>query len=45
MARSILEYACPVGHAGLTKGGSDILEKIQKRALKMIYSDILYEAC
>ena len=28
-----------------TKGESDILEKIQKRALKIIYSDIPYEAC
>ena len=40
----ILEYACPVWHAGLTKGESDILEKIQKRVLKIIYSDIPYEA-
>ena len=40
--RPILEYACPVWHAGLTKGESDILEKIQKRALKIIYSDIPY---
>ena len=27
------------------KSESDILEKIQKRALKIIYSDIPYEAC
>ena len=40
MIRPILEYACPVWHAGLTKGESDIIEKIQKRALKIIYSDI-----
>ena len=45
LIRPILEYACPVWHAGLTKGESDILEKIQKRALKIIYSDIPYEAC
>ena len=40
MIRPILEYACPVWHAGLTKGESDIIEKNQKRALKIIYSDI-----
>ena len=45
MIRPILEYACPVWHAGLTKGESDIIEKIQKRALKIIYSDIPYDAC
>ena len=45
MIRPILEYACPVWHAGLIKGESDIMEKIQKRALKIIYSDIPYEAC
>ena len=45
MIRPILEYACPVWHAGLTKGESDIIEKIQKRVLKIIYSDIPYEAC
>ena len=44
MIRPILEYACLVWHAGLTKGESDI-EKIQKRALKIIYSDIPYDAC
>ena len=45
MIRPILEYACPVCHAGLTKGESDIIKKIQKRALKIIYFDIPYEAC
>ena len=45
LIRPILEYACPVWHVGLTKGESDILEEIQKRALKIIYSDIPYEAC
>ena len=37
MIRPILEYACPVWHAGLTQGESDIIEKIQKRAFKIIY--------
>ena len=36
LIRPILEYAYPVWHAGLTKGESDILEEIQKRALKII---------
>ena len=45
MIRLILEYVCLVWHAGLTKGESDIIEKIQTRALKIIYSDIPYEAC
>ena len=40
MIRSILEYACSVWHAGLTKGESDTIEQIQKRALKIIYCDI-----
>ena len=43
LIRPILECACPVWHGGLTKGESDILEKIQKLALKIIYSDIPYE--
>ena len=45
MIRPILEYACAVWHAALTKGESDIIEKIQKRALKILYSDMPYEAC
>ena len=45
MIRPILEYACPVWHAGLTKGESDLIEKNQKRALKIIYCDIPYVAC
>ena len=31
--RPILEYACPVWHAGLTKDQNNKLEKIQKLAL------------
>ena len=45
MIHPILGYACPVWHAGLAKSESDIIERIQKRALKIIYSDIPYEAC
>ena len=42
MIRPILEYACPVWHAGLTSGESDLLEQTQKRALKIIYPDLPY---
>ena len=41
----IFEYACPGWNSGLTKGESYILEKIQMRALKMIYFDMPFEAC
>jgi hypothetical protein len=34
--RSILEYACPVWHPGLTKAQSEDLERVQKRCLKII---------
>ena len=42
MVRPILEYACPVWHAGLTSGESDLLEQIQKRAIRIIYPDSRY---
>ena len=42
MIRPILEYVCPVWHAGLTSGESDLLEQTQKRALKIIYQDLPY---
>ena len=35
--RSIMAYACPVFHNGLSKYLSDELERIQKRALRIIY--------
>jgi len=40
--RTVLEYACPVWHSSLTTGQSDMLELLQKRALRIIYSDIDY---
>jgi len=45
--RPILEYACPVWHAGLTKDQTNKLEGIQKRALRVILGDTLltYEEC
>ena len=40
--RTVLEYACPVWHSSLTTGQSDMLESLQKRALRIIYSDMDY---
>ena len=42
MVRPIIEYACPVWHAGLTSGKGDLLEQIQKRAIRIIYLDSRY---
>ena len=42
MVRPILEYACPVWHAGLTSDECDLLEQIQKRAIRSIYPDSRY---
>jgi len=39
VVRPILEYACQVWHTGLTAGQSDALESVQKRAMRIIYSD------
>jgi len=38
--RTVLEYACPVWHSSLTTGQSDMLESLQKQALRIIYSDM-----
>jgi hypothetical protein len=40
--RSILEYACPVWHPGLTKAQSEDLERVQKRCLKIIWPNLSY---
>jgi len=34
-----LEYACPVWHTGLTATQSDTLESVQKRAMRIVYSE------
>jgi len=39
VVRPILEYACLVLHTGLTAAQSDALESVQKRAMRIIYSD------
>ena len=38
----ILEYACLVWHVGLTSGESDLLEQIQKRAIRSICPNLRY---
>ena len=40
--RSILEYACPVWHPGLTKKLSKDIERVQKRCLKLLHPSISY---
>ena len=41
--RSVLEYDAQVWHGGLTKSQSNNIEKIQKRALRIIYSEKDYD--
>jgi hypothetical protein len=41
--RPILEYAAQVWHGGLTKAQSSSIEKVQRRALRIIYSEKDYE--
>ena len=40
--RSVLEYACQVFHGALTKEQCDLLESVQKRALRIIDPDLSY---
>ena len=40
--RSMLEYAAPVWHPGLTLAQSKTLESIQKRVLKIVYPEESY---
>ena len=40
--RSVLEYACPVWHPGLTKAQSKEIERVQKRCLRVIYPSLTY---
>ena len=39
IVRLVLEYACPVWHSGLTVGQCNAIENIQKRAIRVVYSD------
>ena len=40
--RSILEYASPVWHPGLTKAESTNIENVQVRCLKIIFPSVTY---
>ena len=40
--RPVLEYACPVFHNALPQNLSNNLERLQKRALRIIYPDLSY---
>jgi hypothetical protein len=44
IVRPVLEYACPVWHAGLTKAQSDAIESVQKRALRLVFPSLSYRA-
>ena len=39
VVRPVLEYACPVWHSGLTVAQSNLLESVQKRAIRIVYPD------
>jgi len=41
--RSVVEYASPIYHAGLTKQQRDDIEGTQRRALRLIYPDKSYD--
>jgi hypothetical protein len=41
--RSILKYSCQVFHYGLPQYLSDVIERIQKRALRIIYLQLSYQ--
>ena len=44
--RSVLEYSCQVFHSNLPKYLCDDIERIQKRAMRMVFPDLPYnEAC
>jgi len=40
--RSVLEYASPVWHPGLTKTQTNEIQRVQKRCLKIIYPRLTY---
>ena len=40
--RSIVEYASPVWHCGLTQAQSDEIENIQKRCMRIIFPELSY---
>ena len=43
MIRSVLDYACPVWHCGLTPTLTRDIEAVQKRCLKIVFPDLSYD--
>ena len=43
LIRSVLEYCCPVWHNALPVKLSDSIERVQKRALRIIYPTLHYQ--
>ena len=43
LIRSVLEYCCPVWHNGLPVKLSDSIERVQKRALRIIFPALHYQ--
>jgi hypothetical protein len=44
VVRPVLEYACPVWHSSLTKGQTNALESLQKRAMRIVFGHGDYQA-
>ena len=42
LIRSVLEYACPVWHSGLTIAQSKDIERVQKRCLRITFPELCY---
>lgn len=42
LMRSVLEYACPVWHCGLTSKESSDIEGVQRRVLRIVWPDLGY---
>ena len=42
LIRSVLEYACPVWHCGLTSRESSDIEGVQRRVLRIVWPDLRY---
>jgi DNA-directed RNA polymerase subunit N (RpoN/RPB10) len=40
--RSVLEYACPVWHPGLSKSQTKEIERVQKRFFRLVFPNLTY---
>ena len=43
VVQTVLEYACPPWHSGLTIAKSDLLKYVQKRTIRIVYPDAYYQ--